>query len=92
MKRHGHALYTGYDMRLRGCSAMITQIGKGTYAAQFDSVQEDPVFHPGVKTKPDDPKFNNTPVEDMTGPIALCLGWHLFEHCDFENVVWSAAP
>jgi len=85
--RQGHALYTGYDMRLCGCRAIVEEAGNGMYLVQFDEIQENPVHHPGKKTKPDDPKFKYLAVPDE--PLRFCVGWHLFTFEDFKHVNWG---
>ena len=85
--RQGYSLYSGYDMRLQGCCAIVQEYNPCMLLVQFDSVQADPLFRPDRKFKPCDSKFINR--EELPSIMKLCLGWHLFNKDDFENIQWD---
>jgi len=80
---YGYGLYIGYDMRFRGCRAILKITGESTVLAQFDEVQEDPVYREGVTTKADDPKYINH-TGPLPEPVSFCFGWHPFKKKDFS--------
>lgn len=89
MSNYGYGKYQGYDMRFRGCSALIADDGsEGLYMVQFNGVLMDPVMSPGRKSKPDDKEFRH--IEgDPPEPLNYCIGGHPFSKSDFPHVTWS---